>query len=244
MTMTPEVLEIREEIKKAENTLDWVTVSNKIMNGVADEATRKTLYKEMKAYIKRTKTNIDDSSLDFSNERAIEDFLKNKEITIGYVLAYCRKKAHMGEAIMGKQFGLSITSVRAVEKADYKNGINLPSYEVLTKYASYCEINQKTLREFLMHTPIAAINYWDKMWQNTNTIKVGTMLKNIRLSKNMKATEVSDKLGMQQPNYTRIENGQYASTKKMLEILEVLDETPELFLQKLCQYTDIQIESK
>jgi len=185
---TETVTSIRNNIKTAVNTLDWITISNRIMEEVADEATRKTLHKEMKNAIQRTKTNMKNTSYPFSNETVIEEFAKNPDITIGYVMEYCRKKAQMSETRLGKELNVSISCVRAAEKGNYRTWDGLPTYRVLTKYASFFNIDITMLRTIIMHTPMAAIFYWDDMWEGTKTMSCGAMIKNIRLLKKSKIT--------------------------------------------------------
>lgn len=233
------VQSIRESMKKAYTTLDWIAVSNRIMVEIPDEKTRKTLHKEMKNAIQRTKTNINNDSYDFSNDKAIEDFAKDQDVTIGYVLAFCRKRAELSEKKMGELLGVSINSIRVVEKADYRTGTYLPTYKMLEKYAMHFDLDKETRRTIIMHTPLSAINYWDEMWEGTKTMSRSTMIKTIRLLKEMTALEVSQKVGMKQPNYTRIENGQKTNLQRILDILAALNETPDSFLEQICRYTNL-----
>lgn len=233
------VMSIRQNIKTAVNMLDWITINNRIMEEVADESTRKSLYKEMKNAIQRTKTNLKNTSYPTSNETTLEEFANNEDITIGYVLEYCRKKAQMSETRLGKELNISISCVRAAEKGNYWTGDGMPTYRVLMKYVAFFNIDMSVFRTIMMHTPMAALFYWDEMWEGTNTMSCGAMLKNIRLLKDMTALEVSQALGIQQPNYTRIENGKKTSLKRLVEILEVLDETTDSFLVQISRYTDM-----
>ena len=228
---------IREDMKQAYTTLDWISVNNRIMQEIEDETTRKIMHKEMKNAIQRNKATISNDLDDFANNKAIEGFVKDKNVTIGYVLTFCRKRAALSEKKMGEMIGVSINSIHVIEKADYRAGKYLPTYNMLKKYASYFELDDETFRALIFHTPLSAINYWDEMWQGTKTMNRNTMIKTIRLLKEMTALEVSQKLGMKQPNYTRIENGQKTNLQRILEILSVLDETPDSFLDQLCRYT-------